>query len=243
MLETKLVKTGLVAAAMVSAMMASSVANASIDAFSTDFNSATDLTPWEFFGDNGGLAGGYGGAAPNGPQISALADDGGGNQFMNVYANYANGLVHNNPPAQENISVYVNQAFGAADTASGATWQFDFDYAENPPNPVTGATTTGAFIRVFDVFFNLLDQQMFDTNASATAAFQSASLSQTLDSAWTNGNIQFGFTNKTGDYQGSGRFYDNVNWDVAAADVPVPATIWLVGAALMGLVGASRRKS
>ena len=73
------------AAAFLVAVMLQSSASAQIVSYTQDFDA---LTPsgtvlsdegWEFYSDNGGL-GDYNGPAPGeGPQISALADDGAGN--------------------------------------------------------------------------------------------------------------------------------------------------------------------
>ena len=220
-------------------MMALSPASNAASAYFSDFNSATDLSPWEFFSDNAGL-GAYGGAAPSaGPQISELVVDG-GNKYINFFANYGNGAVHGGAPGPEKISLYVNQGFSGAEAALGTTWYFNFDYAANPAAPVTGATQVGAFIRVFDGFFNLLAEQTFNTLA-ATPAFQGGALQQTMNAGWINGGfIQFGFNNAVDNYDGSGRFYDNVRWDTTV--IPVPAAVWLFGSSL-GIIGLLRRRA
>jgi hypothetical protein len=209
---------------LVAAMLQSS-ASAQIMSYTQDFDA---LTPsgtvlsdegWEFFGDNAGL-GGYGGAAPGaGPQISALASDGAGNQYINFYANYDNGGVHGNPALKEAMSLFVNQPFTAADAALAETWTFNFAFAINPEFPLTPGVETGAFIRVFDPAYNLLAEQTFDTSGG-TSAFVSESLSQTFDAAWTDGGfVQFGFNNLVGQYHGSGVFYDSVSFSNAAGPV------------------------
>jgi hypothetical protein len=253
MFNKKFTKTSLTALAVTSALAVSSGANAAITAFSDDFQSYTPTSTfapsWVAFSDNGGFPGGYFIPAPstNGPQISSLADDGNGNQYLNFYANYDNLNVHNratcnpcSPNLQESISIFHEMSFTSADTIGGDTWLLDFDYASNPAGPVTGNTQVSAFIRVFDPVFNLLEEQTFDT-ASALATFQSGQLSLTLDPNWSNGVVQIGFNNLVGNYDGSGRFYDNVNFAQAPA-VPVPAAVWLFGSGLLGLVGVARRR-
>ena len=218
-----------------------SVSNSAITPYFSDFNSATDLSPWEFFSDNAGL-GAYNGAAPAaGPQISALANDGFGNQFINFFANYDNVAVHAGIPGPERISLFINQSFSGAEAAAGTTWYFNFDYASNPATAsVAAPTEVGAFIRVFDGSFNLLAEQTFNTLA-ATPAFQSAELQQILNPVWTNGGfIQFGFNNAVDNFDPSGRFYDNVRWDPTV--IPVPAAVWLFGSAL-GMLAWLRRKA
>lgn len=232
-------------AAAISSLAIASPAAAVITAYSQNFDgltpSGTVLSDdgWEYFADNAGL-GAYGGAAPGaGPQISALANDGSGNQYINFYANYGNGPVHNNPPLQEAISLYVNQPFTAGDADLGETWYFDFSFALNQFAAPGGSTQVGAFIRVFDPFFNLLDEQTFDTSV-ATAAFQPApGLSQTFDPGWDAGGfVQFGFNNLVGNYEGSGMFYDDIRF--ANSPIPEPSTLGLLG--LSGALILRRRR-
>jgi hypothetical protein len=241
MLKNYYLKTGLTALAVTSALAVSSVSHGAIAPFFDDFQGTypTGTFPnWAVFSDNAGLGSYFiPEASAIGPQISALANDGAGNQYLNFYANYDNRAVHTNPALQEAISIFHEISFTSADTASGATWVFDFDYSLNPDAPPTGATQVGAFIRVFDPAFNLLDEQTFNT-IGATSVFQSGQLLQTLDPIWANGVIQIGFNNLVGNDDGSGMFYDNASFSV----VPVPAAVWLFGSGLIGLIGIARRR-
>ena len=248
MLRKNIRKEGAKLLAM-SLLAVSSAAQSALVPFSDDFQ-GPDLSPYAVFSDNGGFPGGYFFAPPSttGPQISALADDGLGNQYLNFYANYDNVNVHNrelcdpcSPNLQEIISLFKEFTFSAADTAGGDTWVFDFEYASNPgADPLGPNVQTSAFIRVFDPVFNLLDEQVFDTSADTGGIFLSGQLQTILDPNWVDGKIQIGFNNLVGGYESSGRFYDNVNFDVAP--VPVPAAVWLFGSGLLGLVGVARRK-
>lgn len=207
-----------------------SSSNAQLTEYRQDFDDLVpsgdvlELDGWEFFSDNGDatftLNIGYGGPAPGeGPQISALASDDAGNQFINVYANYDNNALHDDPSKNESVSVFQSQNFTPEEAAAGATWTFNFDFASNPEASLSGTTTTGAFIRVFDSSFNLLDEQALATT-SATTEFTSGTLSQTLNPVWEDGGIiQFGFNNRVGRYEGSGIFYDNLSFSDAAATV------------------------
>jgi hypothetical protein len=252
MLKNDYQKTGLTTLAMTSALMVSSVSHGAIVSFSDDFQGSypnpPGFTNWSVFSDNGGFPGGYfiPAASSTGPQISALADDGAGNQYLNFYANYDNFNVHNreicnpcSPNLQEAISIFHEFTFTSADTAAGDTWVFDFDYSRNPASAPSGDTQVGAFIRVFDPVFNLLDEQTLNT-IGAGDTFQSGQLSVTLNPLWTEGKIQIGFNNLVGNYDGSGMFYDNINFQQAV--VPVPAAVWLFGSGLLGLVGVARRR-
>lgn len=222
------------------ALSMSAGSHAALSSYSDDFQGyggADFFTPWAGFSDNCGFPGGYSFAPPTGgPQITALANDGMGNEYLNFYANYDNGTCHSGagPNPVENISVFIQQDFTGAEAAGGATWTFEFDYREADVPPA-GSTTVGAFIRVFDGVFNLLDEQTLDTSGSSV--WQTGTLSQTLDAAWVNGGIiQFGFTNGVQNFEDSGMFYDNVSWAV-----PVPAAVWLFGSAL-GLLGWLRTR-
>ncbi|MBT8132727.1 MAG: hypothetical protein HKN56_02650 [Gammaproteobacteria bacterium] len=223
-------------------LIASSSAFAAITSFTDDFqgySSSPNFAPWECFSDNGGFPGGYGCGNPSttGPQITALANDGAGNEFLNFYANYDNAPVHTGgaPNPQEAISVFRNFAYDASDTASGDTWIYEFDYkeADSPFGPA-GATQVSAFIRVFDGAFNLLADANLDTSGST--AWQTGQLQITLDSAWTGGFFQVGFANLVGNYESSGMNYDNVSLNV----VPIPAAVWLFASGL-GMLGWARR--
>jgi hypothetical protein len=256
MLQKKLTKAGLTALAITSAIAFSSASNAAITGFTDDFQgygTAPTFAPWDGFSDNGGFPGGYGFApSTGGPQISALANDGAGNEYMNFYANYDNGNVHDrvncnpcSPNTQEAISIFRNFAFDGTDTAAGDTWTFTFDYATNPGFGPAGATEVGAFIRVFDGAYNLLATDTLNTNTTS-AEFLNGELSVTLNSAWTGGFFQVGFNNLVGNYDSSGMFYDNAclsnDGSCGAPPVPVPAAVWLFGSGLLGLVGVARRR-
>ncbi len=253
MLKNDYLKTGLTALAVTSALALSSVSHGAIVPFSDDFQGSypnpPGFTNWSVFSDNGGFPGGYfiPAASSTGPQISALADDGAGNQYLNFYANYDNVNVHDrvncspcSPNLQEAISIFHEFDFTGADTAAGDAWVFDFDYSLNAAAPPTGDTQVGAFIRVFDPVFNLLDEQVLDT-IGAGDVFQSGQLSVTLNPLWTEGKVQIGFNNLVGNYEGSGMFYDNVSFTNSPV-VPVPAAVWLFGSGLIGLIGVARRR-
>lgn len=238
-LSTKLMQT----VGAVCLLATAQVSNAAISSYSDDFQgygAATLFTPWEGFSDNCGFPGGYSfGPSTSGPQITALANDGAGNDYLNFYANYDNGTCQSGagPNPVENISVFINQSFTGADTASGDTWIFTFDYreADSPFNPA-GNTEVGAFIRVFDGAFNLLATDTLDTSGSQL--WQTGQLQITLDSGWTEGFFQIGFNNAVSGFDSSGMYYDNVNLNV----VPIPAAVWLFASGL-GMLGWVRRRA
>ena len=119
-----------------------------------DINSPTvlfDSGGWEFFNvgnsTNPGTAYEYRGNAPNGPQISSLLAEFGG-QHLNIFSDYHNVDAH---PGPDGVPVEVNVQrilfFDASDI--GTTWSFAFDFAGAIENGVdfspTGDTQTSAF--------------------------------------------------------------------------------------------------
>ena len=216
-------------------LAASSMSVAQIVPYADDFEgygadgtpSAADFTPWVGYSDNGGFPGGYTfNPSTTGPQISALGYNGDDNQYWVTYANYDNQNVHDragcgalsagcSPNVQEQLSLYIQQPFTGADTASGDTWVYTFNYALSDTAPPAGSSEVGAFIRVFDPIFNLLSETTFDTEADASLAFQQGRIFVTLDPNWVEGNIQFGFYNWAQEYENSGMFYDDVAWEQA----------------------------
>ena len=185
---------------------------------------------WRYFHTN--VAGmpetSYGGPAPQGPQISNLADadgdpgtsgtqdtlGGGGNKYLNIFSDYNN--TESNPALTNNV--FQEQTFTAADAANEQTWTLGFDYAgaENPFGVGdVGSATTAAYIRVFDGAFNILASATFDTSAAAELVFAHGKVSLTFDAGWTNGGIvQFGFTStrdgSASPDESTGVYYDNV---------------------------------
>lgn len=251
---------GLATLSALSLMAVSAASHAALSSYQDDFSGYGGLSTmgassgktWGGFSDNCGFPGGYGfEPSTAGPQISAIANDG-TNDFWNVYGNYDNAVCQNgggpNVGQGENISVFQQQTFSAAEAAGGDTWTFEFLYREADLGP-TGSTTVGAFIRVFDNFFNLLDEQTLDTSGGIPGgAFNTGSLSQTLSALWVDGGIiQFGYNNQVINFEGSGMNYDNVCWNNTGgscdfgAPIPVPAAVWLFGSAL-GLLGWTRRR-
>lgn len=248
MIVKNISKLSLTSMAVMSALAFAPGANAAITGFTDDFQAVTDtgFTGWSVFSDNAGLGGYFiPTASSTGPQISALADDGNGNQYMNFYANYDNGAVHGGAPGPENISIFREFIFDSSDTASGSTWDFAFDFSQNADAPIAGDTQVGAFIRVFDPVFNLLAEDTLDTS-TAGFTFESGLLSVTLNPLWANGKVQVGFNNAVDNYDPSGMFYDNTCFNndgsCTAPPVPVPAAVWLFGSGLLGLVGVARRR-
>lgn len=188
---------------------------------------------WQFM--HNAPSGTYFGDAPQGRQISNLADaegdpgksfgqtngagdeldpNGGGNKYLNIYSDYDNSSRSSNPKFDFVNQVFQEQNFTADDAILGQTYTFSFDYAgaESPYGVAENPdSTAAAFIRVFDGANKLLEEQMFDTSSATTLAFVRGKVSLTMDPAWEDGGvIQFGFTSTSSLYEPTGVYYDNV---------------------------------
>lgn len=207
-----------------------------------------DPNNWEYFNIVGGGLYSYGGNAPNiqtgsipPPRISSVLAEYGG-QHLNVFSDYENRDAHPLPlPATTGLPVVVNvlrfQSFDPSDI--GSTWNLSFEHAGAVENGTdfspTGATTTAAFIRVFDFGFNFLGGTELDTTGAplATGGFTPGLVSQFFDPAWgvTDGFVQFGFTNTASNFEQSGIYYDNVRF----ARVPEPSAFLFLSVVMLGI--------
>ena len=182
--------------------------------------------------------------APNiaggGPAFSGVATGEGGaaqgsNQF-NTYSDYAN-ADHGNGSGNR-IAAVIFRDIGTIEAGDvGSTWDFDFDVKSGN---IGGATTAAAFIKVVQTSngsFAELANIAIDTT-SVGSAWTSLTASLFIDAAYAGETLQIGFTNTASNGDSSGVFYDNIN----VAAVPVPAAAWLMGSALLGLVGVKRSR-
>jgi len=149
--------------------------------------------------------------APNGgPGFSGIdVGQGGpeqGDQQMVVYSDY-NNEDHGNGAFVE-ANVFQEQTIGAADV--GATWLFEFDAKRGN---IAGASTARAFFKTLDpsAGYALTNFIWIDmTNVPDT--WESYSLSIFIDPSLEGQLLQFGFLSTATYYEGSGIFYDNVNF-------------------------------
>lgn len=129
-----------------------------------------------------------------------------GTQQLSVFSDY------NNPDhgvgAHIESNVYQEQAISADDV--GETWIFEF---EAKLGNLAGQTTALAFIKTLDPgagyqMTNFITEDMTQTPATWT----SYSLSIVIDATLVGQILQIGFANTATYYEGSGVFYDNIDF-------------------------------
>ena len=169
---------------------------------------------------------GYGAfPAPNdGAAFCAIAEGEGGDdqgtRQLSVYSDYEN-LDHANMFLIES-NVFQEQTVTIDDV--GDTWFFDFDAKMGN---VEGASTAAAFIKTIDPSSNY-DMTNFVTvdMTTAPATWQRYSISLEIDAGLVGQLIQFGFINTATNYEGSGIFYDNLDFYLYdPTDVPDVSTV------------------
>ena len=175
------------------------------------------LTYTNVFNADGSFAYGYGsGGAPNGgPSFSVINDTQGGGdqglQYVNIYSDYNNGDHANGLTIEANV--YRERGIAASDVDQ--EFIFEFDYRKNPEViNGDGATQAFAFVKVLQSSngsFASLAQINFDTTNASTTAWDTASISITIDPAWQNETFQYGFFSTATEYADSSRLYDNLS--------------------------------
>ena len=180
---------------------------------------------WLVFGNvfdpMGGYLYGYGVfPAPNdgGGFCQIVLGEGGGDQGFQQFVSFSdyNNADHGNGNLIE-ANVFQEQLIGPGDVTE--TWIFDFDAKMGN---LEGGSTALAFIKTLDpaagyatTNFITLDT----TNIPAT--WGSYSLQITIDGSLDGQLLQIGFSNKATNYEGSGVFYDNINFYIDETG-PVP---------------------
>jgi len=162
--------------------------------------------------------------APNGgPAFSAIATGEGGPaqgaQQLSVYNDYNN--TDHGVGAHIEANVFQEQMIGAADVDN--TWVFEFDAKLGN---LEGASTALAFIKTLDpnngyALTNFITVDM----TSIPATWGTYSISLVIDGTLPGQILQFGFSNIATAYEGSGVFYDNINFDVMGP-ISVEESTW-----------------
>ena len=222
-------------AAAILMVLAPSIGRADLASYSQDFEGLDPGNPdalandgWLVFGNvfdpGGGYLYGYGPfPAPNGSgAFCAIATGEGGPdqgaQQLSVYSDYLNtdhglgNLIESN--------VFQEQMIGSPDV--GKTYEFVFDAKLGN---LELSSTALAFIKTLDpnsgyATTNFLTVDM----TSIPTTWNTYSLSIAIDSGLIGQILQFGFSNTATLYQGSGVFYDNVNFDVMGSVAVEPGS-------------------
>ena len=167
---------------------------------------------WLFYGYSD-TTGGYGPfpAPNNSGNVSSIASGEGGaeqgEQYLNVFSDYANAGHGAGVPVT--ASVFQEQRLVAADAG---TWSFSFDVKLPSQFALAPPSTAEAFIQV-------LNPNDYSTTASAAvdiatianaSSWVSHTLTLSIDGAWDNYILQYGFRNTSTNGDTTGVFYDNV---------------------------------
>lgn len=118
-------------------------------------------------------------------------------------------------------NVFQEQTIAAGDV--GGFWVFDFQAKKGD---LAGASTALAFIKTLDpgagyALTNFITVDL--TNIPTTWA--NYSLAINIDAGLAGQILQFGFLNTASNYEPSGVFYDNINWNLEGA-VPTEDASW-----------------
>jgi hypothetical protein len=132
-----------------------------------------------------------------------------GQQQLNVFSDY-----NNTDHAIGNLieaNVFQEQPIEAGDV--GETWVFDFDAKRGN---VEGQTTALAFIKTLDpnAGFQVTNFITVDMTTAPTT-WNSYSLQITIDAPLEGQILQIGFSSTATNYEGSGVFYDNIDWYIS----------------------------
>ncbi len=129
-----------------------------------------------------------------------------GSQQLNIFSDY-NNVDH----AVGNVieaNTFQEMVIGAGDV--GETWVFDFD--AKLAN-LAGASTALAFIKTLNPAAGFATTNFItEDTTSIPASWGSYSLSIDIDASLVGQLLQIGFSSNCTNYEGSGVFYDNVNF-------------------------------
>lgn len=182
--------------------------------------------------------------APNhGAVISAVVTEQGGpeqgDQQLSVFSDYWNGDHANG--AWIEVNVFQEQVIGAADV--GDTWRFEFDAKRGN---IDGSSMAAGFIKTLNPAAGYAMTNFIQADMTYIPdTWGGYSIDIEIDPSLEGQILQFGFVNWATAYQGSGIYYDNVNFDVAPLSVgldirpegcpnPITSSRGLLPVALLG---------
>ncbi len=197
-----------------------------VTAYSQDFEGMAPPSPGALLGDNwlvfanvydpgGTYLYGYGSfPAPNdGAAFCAIATGQGGppqgDQQLSVYSDY------NNPDHGAGYlietNVFQEQTIAAADAGTTVVFTFDAKYGN-----LEGASEAEAFIKTLNpgAGYATTNHVTIDMT-TVPPSWGTYSIQLAIDSGLVGQILQFGFTTRASNYEGSGIYYDNVNSEAA----------------------------
>lgn len=170
----------------------------------------------------------------NGGSIQGVATGQGGpaqgNVVLSKYSDY------NNPDQAGSYvaaSTYQEQTITTSDIG---LWRFSYDAKIGN---LVADSSAFAYILTQD-FVNGDETFVSRDSTNLPIDWGTYSVDLMITAAMIGDNLTFGFVATSTNYNGSGVFYDNLNFDRVV--VPVPAAVWLFGSGLLGLVGVARRR-
>jgi hypothetical protein len=133
-----------------------------------------------------------------------------GNQQLVVFSDYNNGDHANGNLIEANV--FQEQTIGAGDV--GALWTFQFDAKRGN---LEGATTALAFIKTLDPNNGYATTNFITVDMTTIPTTWAGYVLQiTIDGSLAGQILQIGFSSTATNYQGSGIFYDNLNFHMGA---------------------------
>jgi len=203
---------------------------AAVTSYNQDFESMAPPSPGALLGDNwlvfgnvydsgGSYLYGYGPfQAPNdGAAFCAIATGEGGppqgNQQLSVYSDYNNpdhGVGH-----LIETNVFQEQTIVAADAGKTVVFTFDAKFGN-----LEGASEAEAFIKTLDPGAGYATTNHVTVDmTTAPSTWGTSSIQLAIDASLAGQILQFGFTTRASNYEGSGVYYDNVNFDAPPPSV------------------------
>ena len=132
-------------------------------------------------------------------------------------------------------STYQEQQIGAEDV--GSTWRFSYDAKKGN---IEADSSALAYILTQDFTEG---SEIFLSNDSTNLPVEWGRyfIDLLITPELVGDNLSFGFVATATGNNGSGVFYDNLEF-AQVSQVPVPAAVWLFSSGLIGLIGVARRK-
>jgi hypothetical protein len=180
---------------------------------------------------------GYGGAAPNGPQISNIVDGYTGHA-LNTYSDYNNGNHGDSACLETNVlqeRVVTSSDYGT----------YTFRFVTQVPMELGVDVETFGFIKLLDPN-NGWSMDLFYDIPTETPGVKT--LGVRLGPSEVGKVLQWGFANLASNYEASGRHYDNVTFAISGSGayegdsigVPVPLWAYFIIAGLLAFVGGTK---